>query len=252
VQESLLLVPLVATEHKLGIINCWRLGIDQFSADELEAASLFAHVAASAWRNAQLYVELVNAAMTDPLTALYNSRWLRDAGERDIARAARGRQPLSLLLVDLDHFKTVNDTSGHAIGDVVLQHVAAQLRTAVRGADAVVRLGGEEFVLLLHDCSADGAWIAAEAVRGAVRDVVMPDECSVEGLTASIGIATYPAHGVTLDQLLGAADRAMYSAKHDGRDRSVRATPLSGGAKIIALPRRRPPRPSAPDIVSQS
>src|SRR6202140_2801606 len=71
VEESLLLVPLVATEHKLGIINCWRLGIDQFSASELEAASLFAHVAASAWRNAQLYGDLVNAAMTDPLTGLY-------------------------------------------------------------------------------------------------------------------------------------------------------------------------------------
>ena len=165
VQESLLLVPLVATEHKLGIINCWRLGSDQFSASELEAASLFAHVAASAWRNAQLYGELVNAAMTDPLTGLYNSRWLRDAGERDIARAARDGKPLSLLLVDLDHFKAVNDSSGHAIGDVVLQRVAAQLRTTVRGADAVVRLGGEEFVVLLNECSADGAWIAAEAVR---------------------------------------------------------------------------------------
>jgi diguanylate cyclase (GGDEF)-like protein len=252
VQESLLLVPLVATEHKLGIINCWRLGLDQFSAAELEAASLFAHVAASAWRNAQLYVELVNAAMTDPLTGLYNSRWLRDAGERDIARAARDSQPLSLLLVDLDHFKTVNDSSGHAIGDVVLQRVAAQLRTSVRGADAVVRLGGEEFVVLLHDCSSDGAWIAAEAVRAAVRDVAMPEGCSLGGLTASIGISTYPAHGVTLDQLLGAADRAMYSAKHEGRDRSVRATPLTGGGKIIALPRRRPPRASAPDIVSGS
>jgi diguanylate cyclase (GGDEF)-like protein len=252
VQESLLLVPLVATEHKLGIINCWRLGIDQFSASELEAASLFAHVAASAWRNAQLYGELVNAAMTDPLTGLYNSRWLRDTGERDIARAARDCKPLSLLLVDLDHFKTVNDSSGHAIGDVVLQRVAAQLRTTVRGTDAVVRIGGEEFVVLLHECSAEGAWIAAEAVRSAVRDVVMPDACSLEGLTASIGIATYPAHGVTMDQLLGAADRAMYAAKHDGRNRSVRATPVSGGGKIITLPRRRPPRPRAPDMVSGS
>jgi diguanylate cyclase (GGDEF)-like protein len=146
----------------------------------------------------------------------------------------------------------VNDSSGHAIGDVVLQRVATQLRTAVRGADAVVRLGGEEFVLLLHDCSEQGAWIAADAVRAAVRDVVMPDGCSLGGLTASIGIATYPAHGGTLDRLLGAADRAMYSAKHEGRDRSVRATPLSGGAKIIALPRRRPPRATAPEIVSGS
>ena len=250
VQESLLLVPLVATEHKLGIINCWRLGIDQFSARELEAASLFAHVAASAWRNAQLYGELVNAAMTDPLTSLYNSRWLRDAGDRDIARAARDGKPLSLLLVDLDHFKAVNDSSGHAIGDVVLQRVAAQLRTTVRGADAVVRLGGEEFVVLLNECSADSAVIVADAVRGAIRDVAIPEGCSLEGLTASIGISTYPEHGRNLDQLLSAADRAMYSAKHAGRDRSVRATPVGDEGKIITLPRRRPPRRSTPRLSS--
>ena len=104
--------------------------------------------------------------------------------------------------------------------------------------------------MLLHECSADGATRVAEAVRGAVRDVAMPDGCSLDGLTASIGIATYPEHGGNLDELLGAADRAMYAAKHAGRDRSVRATRAARGGKIIALPRRRPARPSAPDVVS--
>ncbi|HEX4579462.1 MAG TPA: EAL domain-containing protein [Candidatus Dormibacteraeota bacterium] len=238
VNESLLLVPLVAGEHKLGIINCWRTGVGQFTDRELEAASLFAHIAAAAWRNAQLYAELLSAVMTDPLTHLYNSRWLRDSGERDITRAARDGKPLALLLVDLDHFKTVNDNSGHAAGDLVLQRVATRLRTTVRGADAIVRLGGEEFVALLHDCDGDGAEVVAEAMRMAVRDIALPQECGLPRLTASIGIAVYPAHGRDLDGLLAAADRAMYSAKHGGRDRVERAPLAAADARIVKLPHR--------------
>jgi diguanylate cyclase (GGDEF)-like protein len=238
VQESLLLVPLVAGEHKLGIINCWRTGVGQFTEPELEAASLFAHVAAAAWRNAQLYAELLSAVMTDPLTQLYNSRWLRDSGERDLTRAERDGRPLALLLIDLDHFKTVNDHSGHAAGDLVLQRVASRLRSTVRGADAIVRLGGEEFVALLHDCDADGAEVVAEAMRMAVRDILLPQGCALPRLTASIGIASYPANGRDLDQLLAAADRAMYSAKHKGRDQVARAPLAADIARIVPLPRR--------------
>ncbi|HEY8755198.1 MAG TPA: EAL domain-containing protein, partial [Candidatus Dormibacteraeota bacterium] len=235
VDESLLLIPLVAGEHKLGIINCWRLGTGQFTDREVEAASLFAHIAAAAWRNAQLYAELLSAAMTDPLTRLYNSRWLRDAGERDLARAAREGKPLALLLTDLDHFKRVNDGAGHAAGDLVLQRVAARLRAMVRGADAVVRLGGEEFVALLQDCDADGAAVVAEAIRVAVRDITLPEGCGLARLTASIGIASYPEHAGSLDQLLAAADRAMYEAKQAGRDRVIRAAaPVEPGV-IVTL-----------------
>ncbi len=238
VDESLLLIPLVAGEHKLGIINCWRLGTGQFTDREVEAASLFAHIAAAAWRNAQLYAELLSAAMTDPLTRLYNSRWLRDAGERDLARAAREGKPLALLLTDLDHFKRVNDGAGHAAGDLVLQRVAARLRAMVRGADAVVRLGGEEFVALLQDCDADGAAVVAEAIRVAVRDITLPEGCGLARLTASIGIASYPEHAGSLDQLLAAADRAMYEAKQAGRDRVIRAAaPVEPGV-IVTLPPR--------------
>lgn len=236
VPESLLLLPLVAGEHKLGIMNCWRRGVDRFTESEVEAATLFAHIAAAAWRNAQLYAELLSAVMTDPLTRLYNSRWLRDTGERDLLRASREHKPLALLLLDLDHFKAINDHAGHAAGDMVLQQVATRLRTAIRGADAVVRLGGEEFVVLLHDCTADAATNVAEAMRAAVREIVLPDGVGVARLTASIGVAAYPDNGPDLDQLLAAADRAMYAAKHGGRDAVARAPRTDSG--VLALPQR--------------
>jgi diguanylate cyclase (GGDEF)-like protein len=228
VKESLLLLPLVADDRKLGIISCWRAGAGRFSARDLEAASLFAHVAASAWHNAQLYVELLNAAMTDPLTHLYNSRWLRDAAERDLRRAARDGQPVALLLLDLDHFKMVNDSAGHAAGDLLLQRVAMQLRAAVRGTDAVVRLGGEEFVVLLHAVGAERAARVGEGLRLAVRKVPMPHSCLPARLTVSVGVAAHPEHGLDLDQLLAAADRAMYAAKHAGRDQVAIAQSVEG------------------------
>jgi diguanylate cyclase (GGDEF)-like protein len=240
VQESLLLVPLIAGERKLGIIDAWRLGIGRFSDDELEAASLFAHIAAAAWHNAQLYAELQAAAVTDPLTGLYNTRWLRDAGERDLASCARDHTSLALLLLDIDHFKTVNDTSGHAAGDLVLQRLATRLRGSVRSEDAVVRYGGEEFVVLLRRCGTADAVTIAETLRGAVRQVALPPGCPLAKLTASIGVAAYPDDGTDLDLLLGAADRAMYMAKHAGRDRVMCAPPPPPGAAVVSLPRRSP------------
>ncbi|MGA8015037.1 MAG: EAL domain-containing protein [Candidatus Dormiibacterota bacterium] len=242
VQESLLLVPLVAGEHKLGIINCYRLGVGRFSDAELKAATLFAHIAAAAWRNAQLYAELREAAVTDSLTGLNNNRWLRDAGERDLASAAREQTALALLLLDLDHFKTVNDTSGHAAGDLVLQQAAVRLRGSVRAEDAVVRYGGEEFVVLLRRCGADEAATVAHALRGALREVALPADCQLEQLTASIGISVYPENGTTLDMLLAAADRAMYAAKHAGRD-MIRSAPQPAPSDAIPSP---PARAAAP------
>jgi diguanylate cyclase (GGDEF)-like protein len=248
VHESLLLIPLVAAERKLGIINCWRVGIGQFSARELEAGSLFAHIAAAAWRNAQLYTELLNAAMTDPLTGLYNSRWLRDTAQRELVRGAREHTPFSLLLIDLDHFHAVNGSGGHAAGDLVLQRVANRLRASVRGADAVVRLGGEEFVILLHGCDADGGSVVAEALRQTVGRLAMGEGAGLSRLTASIGVASYPEHGDHLDGLLAAADRAMYAAKHGGRNRVVRA-PASGQSDLLTLPAPRRARPTRVKVV---
>jgi diguanylate cyclase (GGDEF)-like protein len=218
--ESLLLIPLVAGDHKLGMLNCRRLGLNRFSDNDLEAASLFGHTAAAAWHNAQLYEELARRAMTDGLTGLFNSRWLREAGEREIADCRRRGTALSIVLVDLDHFKKINDTGGHAAGDVVLQRVADELRRTTRAGDAAVRLGGEEFILVLRDSDGVGASRVAGDLRRALAKVPIPAGCGgITQITASIGIASFPEHGAILADLVRAADVAMYGAKRDGRDR---------------------------------
>ncbi len=111
--------------------------------------------------------------------------------------------------------------------------------------DAVVRLGGEEFVALLQDCDADGAAVVAEAIRVAVRDIALPEGCGLPRLTASIGIAAYPEHAADLEHLLAAADRAMYVAKQGGRDRIVRASAPTDAATIVNLPQLRRRRRAA-------
>ena len=176
--ESLLLIPLLAGDHKLGMLNCRRMGLNRFTDEDLETATLFGHTAAMAWHNAQLYQELARRATTDGLTGLYNSRWLREAGELEIADCRRRGMPLSVVLVDLDHFKTINDSGGHAAGDAVLQRVATELRRITRAGDAAVRLGGEEFILVLRDAESSGAARVAGDLRRALRNVPIPAACT--------------------------------------------------------------------------
>jgi diguanylate cyclase (GGDEF)-like protein len=217
--ESLLLIPLLAGDHKLGMLNCRRMGLNRFTDEDLETATLFAHTAAMAWHNAQLYQELARRASTDSLTGLFNSRWLREAGESELAESRRRGMPLSVVLVDLDHFKTINDTGGHAAGDAVLQRVAAELRRITRAGDSAVRLGGEEFILVLRDAEAVGATRVAGELRRALRNVPIPAACTgIDHVTASIGIASFPEQGSRLEELIRAADVAMYQAKRGGRD----------------------------------
>jgi diguanylate cyclase (GGDEF)-like protein len=220
-QESMLLIPLIAGDRALGMLNCRRLGVDLFSEKDLEAASLFGHTAAAAWRNAELYAELSERATTDPLTGLLNSRWLRDVGDRELAQSDRSGRPMAILLIDLDHFKDINDSAGHATGDLVLRRVATELRAMVRAGDAAVRLGGEEFILMLRDADVAAALRIAEAFRSRLANLSLPRDCLPrQRLTASIGIAGFPDQAQTLQALVKAADAAMYTAKRAGRDRA--------------------------------
>ena len=156
-------------------------------------------------------------AITDPLTGLYNRRFQQQHLARELERAGRSGAPLALLMIDLDHFKRVNDASGHAAGDAVLRRVAAVLRSRIRPSDIACRHGGEEFVLILPGTTAEAARSKAEDLCAAF----VLDREALHGVTASVGIALFPDHGSSADELADAADRAMYEAKAAGRNRVV-------------------------------
>lgn len=167
-------------------------------------------------------------ATHDPLTGLLNRRELDRLLEEELARAARFRRSFSIVLVDIDHFKAVNDTHGHQAGDIVLMHVAALLASHARSTDRVARFGGEEFALVELETDEAGALASAERVRAAMAGT----PCAVPGVagglrvTLSAGVAVYPKHGDGMESLLRAADRALYEAKSLGRNLVVGASNL--------------------------
>jgi diguanylate cyclase (GGDEF)-like protein len=167
----------------------------------------------------RLVAGLSDAAHRDPLTDLLNRRGFQEVFDVELERARRADQPLSLIVGDLDRFKRVNDSHGHAAGDAVLKRVADAIRGAKRGFDRAARVGGEEFAVLAPDCDEHGAYMLAERIRAAVHEALADKDDAP--LTISFGISTHPLHGQSADSLLRTADQALYAAKRLGRNRSV-------------------------------
>lgn len=180
----------------------------------LDASERFAGHAALALRSADLLARVRQLAITDGLTQLANRRAFDRALEREIGRAARADGRLSIVLIDLDHFKGLNDEYGHVMGDTVLRQISRALARSVRAYDTVARYGGEEFAAVLPGCSAGLAFSLADRLRQAVQDA--PSDIKV---TASVGVATYPYDGADATTLLRSADRALYASKRAGRNR---------------------------------
>jgi len=179
-----------------------------------------------------LQAELREQAIRDPLTGLYNRRYLDETLDRELARAARENYPVSFLISDIDHFKKINDTYGHHTGDVVLKNLADQLISNARFGDIICRYGGEEFLVILPDVSTDTAYQIAERSRKAFQESkIILEDIEIQA-TLSCGIATFPQHGTKSAKLIAAADRAMYQSKSDGRNRvSIFSGNSSEGAK---------------------
>lgn len=176
--------------------------------------------------------QLEKLAMTDPLTGLYNRRFLDARLEEEISRSQRQGKPFSLILADLDNFKLYNDICGHIAGDRALCRVATVMNSVSREMDVAIRYGGEEFCLILPITGKKEAFFAAERLRQAIEAAVFPGETNLPlgRMTISAGIATYPDDGTSMHALLSAADLALYRAKELGRNRSISSSPAKSGS----------------------
>lgn len=213
--------PMQIKGETIGFLNVSRCEPGFFTPVHGERLQAIANHAAVAIQNARLYAEVQRLAMVDPLTGLYNRRGLFEFGQREVERARRYRCPLSALLVDVDHFKQYNDDHSYATGDCVLAEVARRCRDAVRKVDLVTRFGGDEFVILLSDCTLESAHIVADHVRAAICGALFDTDEGPLPVTVSIGIATISVDDPDLNQLIHDAGQAAHEAKESGRNRAA-------------------------------
>lgn len=218
---SVLAVPLTVRDRVLGVLEL--VGPQDgtpFSMEDLRAAITIADFAAIAIENARNFKKVQELTLIDEHTGLYNARHFAALLEGEVARCARFARPLSLLFLDLDDFKKVNDTRGHVVGSAALRHAGQLLVTCIRGVDVAFRYGGDEFAVLLVETGPDGARTVGQRVVEAFRaSPFEPGQGGAVQLTVSVGYASFPDHGISPTALLQAADASMYRAKKAGKNR---------------------------------
>ncbi|MHB8668571.1 MAG: GGDEF domain-containing protein [Burkholderiales bacterium] len=226
-----LCAPLVAQGQMLGLLHLQNLKhvadtshSEASAGRDLALAVAVAEDLSLAHANMRLRESLREQSTRDSLTGLFNRRFVDEFLVRELARAERKARQLSMIALDIDHFKRINDSFGHAAGDAVLQRVSVILRAHVRDTDVASRIGGEEFLLLLAESPLPLAAKRAEDIRTAISDMSMKYKNNDLGrITASFGAVAFPDHGRTAEALIRAADKALYDAKHAGRNKVVSA-----------------------------
>jgi len=216
----------VAMKHKdrvEGLLVFSRAESDPFTVGDVELLRNIGGQAALAISNARLFEQTVKLSLTDPLTGLHNRRHFFAKLDLEVMRARRYKTPLSVAMIDIDHFKNLNDTCGHATGDVVLQEIARILQANVRRVDTVARFGGEEICVILPNVPRAEATVASEKLRRLVERATFPGGEAQPGgrITVSVGHASFPDDADDVDGLLEAADLALYASKREGRNRST-------------------------------
>lgn len=199
-----------------GLKDCW-------TPDRVSLLEGYLSGAATALSNLRLLQTMKQQANVDELTGLYNRRFLEDYARKLLAMASRKTTQVGLIMMDLDHFKSFNDLHGHEIGDRILRHFAKTISLAMRETNLAARYGGEEFVVLLPDTGVKAGLFVAERIRKAVEKMIVPSglDKPLPKITVSLGLAIYPDHGRSFEELLQASDKALYESKRSGRNRAT-------------------------------
>ena len=237
--HSFAAVPIMSKEQVRGVMIVGSHATHQFSQSATRLLDTITMQIGMAVDNAQLYERALHLAFTDNLTGLYNRRYLLDQLDRDFARANRNGSPLSLVMMDLDGLKVINDRFGHNEGDVVLKKLGRILKQNTRASDIAARWGGDEFVLLAPDTDSMGAYIIGERIRSQVehcRLKLVGEEISI---SVSVGIASYPLHSSGVTELIKRADEAMYNAKGLGKNQVCIFSNSNNQTEHASVPKRK-------------
>lgn len=227
VSKNIICIPLYPSNNAFGVMMVFSPR-QEVTEKELNFLSLFANQVEMAITIANLFENLKKEAVTDSLTELYNRRYFNQAIQKESERAIRLHQPFSLISLDLDYLKKINDTYGHFFGDLAIRTIADILRKNARSIDVPARLGGEEFSVLLPGVDSKGALIAAERIRAAIEAQELD---TIGHITASIGVGTFPEHSIKVDELIDMTDQAMYKSKINGRNRVTLAKLINDEAE---------------------
>ncbi len=221
--KSIITIPLYTRKSHFGWFNVFS-SRKELTTGETDFLTIFAQQIEMAITIADLFEEVKAQAVTDALTGLYNRRYFEEYLKKEVRRANRQKQPFSVIGLDLDHLKEINDKFGHAYGDLAIRTVAKVLKKNARSIDTAARMGGEEFNVILPGVDSSGAMIAAERIRKALENENLE---TIGHITASVGVATFLEHSDNIEDILELTDQAMYQSKRNGRNQVTLAKPIS-------------------------
>jgi diguanylate cyclase (GGDEF)-like protein len=220
-ESSILGVPLTLGNDKLGVLCLQAEKPNAYNSDQIRLVETIAHQASVSISNAQMFEKIQGMAILDTLTGVYNRRYFYEYAENEISRSQRYDNQMSLIMLDIDHFKLVNDRFGHLVGDQTLKMIVDTCQSVLRKSDVMCRFGGEEFIVLLPETNQEDAVIAAERICKTISEQSLPTNSDLGPVvvTVSIGVTQLKTKTETLQDLIDEADHALYHAKETGRNR---------------------------------